>query len=382
MKMLRQLEGESLVPERTLDGAAPDLPESRDELEIPVSSEQRTEQHAHRRTTKAVKKVPRVCDCSEACNQSASVAANSRGRITVGHAGSLARGRRSGPGSGPGSGNSASSNSGGGINHLTSAESAPETADGHDQEVIEPRCSTCKRVIKAPGDKELVWRNDRNDWVLGRRGARGDDPPQHEVAIEQVDASCQPQGGFAESDDDEEMPPIKRDHQDQKVERPLDAQNDRHDNIEATVSRVEDDVEPLQINGDLGTIQPPAPIVTYDSAQKPLDQNNNCKRQVCSPARGSDGKRPCVEIDLTLDDDEDDNVVVKQEPEKRTEASSWTSRPEQMDVDALRHEITAIELETQVLELKQRKLACQRELQKKQLQSGSLTKPLKIEEGN
>lgn len=84
-----------------------------------------------------------------------------------------------------------------------------------------------------------------------------------------------------------------------------------------------------------------------------------------------------MEIDLTLDDDDD--VIIKQEIEKSMHALPQAAKPEEMDVDTLRDEIKATELEEQMIKVGQNKLALERELKKKQRQRGSMARPLKIE---
>lgn len=49
-----------------------------------------------------------------------------------------------------------------------------------------------------------------------------------------------------------------------------------------------------------------------------------------------------------------------------------------MDVDTIKDEIKAMELEGQMIKVGQKKLALERELKKKQHQGGSLVKPFRI----
>lgn len=337
---------------------------------------------AHSQTPRRVKRKPKVCECPKPHGRpSRQQKAADPKRKEAPIAGS-----QNSPGPGKGSGTKRPSDG----DHLKSIIPSSGSAAESAQEKIAKQCTSCKKVVKAPRGKKLAWRHARNSWVYARPEAREDDTPEGEVVGACVETTEDFPPGTLYSDDDEETPPLKLDREEQAVETPSNGGSGPHGGVETTSRTIangsqagggndgpETDSQPTarhcqprdandapESTSPVGTM----PVVTSHDQQQSLNHGSSAKRRASSPASSSQAKKPCHRIDLTLDDDKD--VIVKQEPSISTQTSNKVSRFEELDVDALEDELKAIELEEQVLRLGQKKLAIERELKKKRLQSG------------
>lgn len=261
------------------------------------------------------------------------------------------------------------------------------------------KCTTCEKVVKPPRGKKLAWRRVRNSWVYAGLKAQGDDPPENEIMGNSGSTTGSFPSGALDSDDDEDVPPIKSDLKGQVVEA---SSNGKDDQCGSDGTASHPIVNASQVRGSGRGSETSAqtaasnslardamkavvsailigatPAATIDDHQQSPPRKENAKREAASPALRSQTKKPCHYIDLTVDDDEHD-LASRQEPV--INGRNGVDRPAEKDIVTLRYEFEAIKLEEKMLEAQQRKLAIQYELKRKQFQCGSLSKPIKVEE--
>lgn len=213
-------------------------------------------------------------------------------------------------------------------------------------------CGKCQKLKKPPKKKKLAWRESIGKWMYVHEDAPNFETPTEEEDDDKTVAEPRDEGVTTPGAEDADEA-LRKSADDNAVQEPS-----SNTAIEArAVTEVARDEQAEDNNGQPATSQTQASI-SDDVVESP-------ERQLSAERQDSASKKPRVDIDLTLTDDEneegDENMMLKHERTDLADRKPMFSEEDIYDEDELEQRLTDMALRREDLQLRKEDLQLRKE---------------------